>query len=77
MSLLDAYQGYHHIVMHELDQEKTTFVNSRNIFCYKVMPFGRNNAGSTYQRMITKIFKPLMEKIMDAYIDDMVVKSKR
>ena len=32
---------------------------------------------ATYQRMVTKIFEPILGKTMDAYIDDMVVKSKR
>ena len=45
-------------------------------FCYKVMPFGLKNARTTYRRMITKIFEPLMGKIIDAYVDDMVFKSK-
>ena len=40
------------------------------------MPFGLNNAGFTYQRMITRIFKPQLGKNIEVYIDDMVVKSK-
>ena len=63
--------------MHELDQEKTTFITPHSIFCYKVMPFGLKNASATNQRMVTKMFEPIMGKPMDAYIDDMVVKSKR
>ena len=40
------------------------------------MPFGLKNAGSTYKRMITKIFEPQLGKSIEVYIDDMVVKSK-
>ena len=40
------------------------------------MPFHLKNAGATYQRMITKIFEPILGKTIDPYIDDMVVKSK-
>ncbi|XP_028058191.1 uncharacterized protein LOC114262049 [Camellia sinensis] len=40
------------------------------------MPFGLKNAGATYQRMVTKMFKDQLGKTMEAYIDDMVVKSK-
>ena len=43
---------------------------------YKVMSFGLKNAGSTYQRMMTKMFEPQLGKNVDVYIDDMVVKSK-
>ena len=63
--------------MHDLDQEKDHLYYVHNIFCYKVMPFKLKNAWATYQRMITKIFEPIMDKNMDAYIDDMVVKSKK
>ena len=41
-----------------------------------MMPFGLKNAGSTYQQMITKMFKPRLGKNIEVYIDDMVVKSK-
>ena len=40
------------------------------------MPFGLKNAGATYQRMMTKMFEPLLGKNIEVYIDDMVVKSK-
>ena len=40
------------------------------------MPFGLKNAGSTYQRMMIKMFKAQMGKNIEVYIDDMVVKSK-
>ena len=40
------------------------------------MPFGLKNAGSTYQRMMTRMFEPQLGKNIEVYIDDMVVKSK-
>ena len=40
------------------------------------MPFRLKNAGSTYQRMMTRMFKPKLSKNIEVYIDDMVVKSK-
>ena len=40
------------------------------------MPFGLKNAGSTYQRMMTKMFEPQLDKSIEVYIDDMLVKSK-
>ena len=43
---------------------------------YKVMPFGLKNAGSSYQRMMTRIFEPQLGKNIEIYVDDMVVKSK-
>ncbi|XP_019241234.1 PREDICTED: uncharacterized protein LOC109221226 [Nicotiana attenuata] len=41
------------------------------------MPFGLKNAGSTYQRLVTKMFKDQLGKTMEVYIDDMLVKSAK
>ena len=76
MSFLDAFQGYHQIPLALDDQEKIAFVTLVGNYHYKVMPFGLKNAGSTYQRMMTKIFEPQLGKNVEVYIDDMVVKSK-
>ena len=40
------------------------------------MLFGLKNAGSTYQRMMTKMFEPQLGRSIEVYVDDMVVKSK-
>ena len=40
------------------------------------MPFGLKNAGSTYQRMMMRMFELLLGKNIEIYVDDMVVKSK-
>ena len=40
------------------------------------MLFDLKNAGSTYQRIMTRMFKPQLGKNIEVYIDDMVVKSK-
>ena len=58
MSFLDAFQGYHQIPLALDDQEKTDFVTPTENYHYKVMPFGLKNAGSTYQKMMTKMFEP-------------------
>ena len=76
MSFLDAFQGYHQIPLALDDQEKTSFVTPVGNYHYKVMPFGLKNIGSTYQRMMTKMFEAQMGKNIEVYIDDMVVKSK-
>ena len=58
------------------DQEKTSFVTPIRNYHYKVMPFRLKNVGSTYQRMMTRMFEPQLGKNIEVYIDDMVVKSK-
>ena len=76
MSFLDTFQGYHQIPLALDDQEKTTFVTPIGNYHYKVMSFGLKNIGSTYQRMMTRMFESLLRKNIEIYIDDMVVKSK-
>ena len=72
MSFLGAFQGYHKISLALLDQEKTAFRASTGNFHYRVMPFGLKNAGSTFQRMMTRMFESQIGQIVEAYIDDMV-----
>ena len=57
-SFMDSFLGYNQIQMHEDDQEKTSFVTSQGLFCYRVMPFGLKNAGVTYQRIMSRMFAP-------------------
>ena len=75
-SFLDAFSGYHQIPMHLPDTEKTAFITPYGLFCYNIMSFGLKNVGATYQRLVTKMFRPLLRKTMEVYIDDMLVKSK-
>ena len=75
LSFMDAFSGYNQIRMHEADQEKTSFITSQGLFCYKVMPFGLKNAGATYQRLMNKMFAQQIGRNVQVYVDDMLVKS--
>ena len=76
LSFLDVFFSYHKIPMFCLDQEKMVFITPHRLYYYNVMPFGLKNVGATYQRLMTKIFKPLMGRTVEVYINDIVVKSK-
>ncbi|BFG35230.1 hypothetical protein CerSpe_215040 [Prunus speciosa] len=76
LSFMDAYSGYNQIFMHPDDQAHTSFITDRNLYCYKVMPFGLKNAGATYQRLLNSLFAPLIGNTLDVYFDDMLVKSR-
>uniref|UniRef100_A0A2N9FPR8 Integrase catalytic domain-containing protein n=1 Tax=Fagus sylvatica TaxID=28930 RepID=A0A2N9FPR8_FAGSY len=76
LTFMDAFSGYNQIVMDEGDQEKTSFITSRGLFCYKVMPFGLKNAGATYQRLMNRMFHDQIGRNVEVYVDDMLVKSK-
>ena len=75
MTFMNALSGYNQILMHPEDQEKTSFMTSRGIYCYEVMPFGLKNAWSTYQRLVNMMFADKIGQTMEVYIDDMLVKS--
>ena len=76
LSFLDAFSGYHQIPMHPPDAERTSFITPHGLFCYNMMPFCLTNVRATYQRLVTKMFRPLHGKTMEVYIDGMLVKSK-
>ena len=77
MRFSNAFQGYHQIALATEEQEKTVFISPDANFHYSVMLFGLKNVGTTYQRMMTRMFRDKIGRMVEAYIDDMVVKSKR
>jgi hypothetical protein len=76
LCFLDAYSGYHQIKMKESDQASTTFITPYGPFCFNTMPFGLKNAGATYQRMIQTCLENQIGKTVEAFMDDVVVKTK-
>jgi hypothetical protein len=76
LCFLDCYSGYHHIAIKEEDQEKTAFITPFDAYCYTTMSFGLKNADATYQRAIEACFKRQLNKNAEAYVDDVVVKTR-
>ena len=77
LSFLDAYSGYHQIRLYGLDEIKTTFITPFGCFCYITMPFGLKNAGATFMHMIQKFLLTQISRNVEAYMDDIVVKSRK
>ena len=77
LSFMNSFSGYNQIKMNEDDQERTSFVSSQGLFCYKVMPFGLKNVGATYERLMKKMFTHQIGRNVQVYVDDMLVKSLR
>ncbi|KAL6204765.1 hypothetical protein ACLB2K_022032 [Fragaria x ananassa] len=78
LSFMDGTAGYHQIPVAEEDRHKTAFrcPGFAGAFEYVVMPFGLKNAGATYQRAMNLIFHDILGKLIEVYIDDVVVKTK-
>jgi hypothetical protein len=76
LCFLDCYSGYHQIALKEKDQIKTAFITPFGTYAYKTMFFGLKNAGATYQRAIQMCFTDQLHRIVEAYMDDVVIKTR-
>ena len=76
LSFLNAYSGYHQIFMMKEDEENTVFIIPCGTCCSIRMPFGLKSAGSTFARAVQIGFEPQLHRNMEAYMDDIVAKTK-
>jgi hypothetical protein len=51
------------------------FITPHDIYCYTTMTFGLKNAGATYQKAIQKCLESQIDKNVESYVDDVVVKT--
>jgi hypothetical protein len=77
LSFLDTYSSYHQISLTTNDEEKTSFIKPFRIFFYTKMAFSPKNEGATYQKCVHIILENQIERNVEAYIDDIVVKPKK
>lgn len=71
---LDAYKGYHRILMGKEDEEKTTFCIEHVAFCYTKIPFRLKVPEATYQGLVDYVFAKQIGKNIGVYVDKMVIK---
>ncbi|KAM0854747.1 hypothetical protein ACQ4PT_050237 [Festuca glaucescens] len=76
LCFLDAFSGYHQIKMAIQDEENTSFITSVGCYCYTCMPFGLKNVGAAFQRAMRLCLGSQMGRNVEAYIDDILVKSR-
>jgi hypothetical protein len=74
LCFLDCYSEYYQIMTKEEDQEKTALIPPFGAYCYMTMSSGLKNTGASYQRAIQACFKRQLNKNVEAYVDDVVVK---
>ncbi len=59
--------------MAEEDKENTTFISEWGVYAYNVMHFRLCNALATFQKVVTKTFKPYLNKFIQVFLDDFSV----
>jgi len=77
ISFMDGNVGYNQIFIAKEDIPKTAFrcPGHVGLFEWIVMTFGLKNAGATYRSAMNFIFHEFIGKLVEIYIDDVVVKS--
>jgi hypothetical protein len=63
--------------MKESDQLTTSFITPFGMYCYVTMPFDLQNAGAMYQRCMQHDFGEHIGPTVEAYVNDIIVKTKR
>jgi hypothetical protein len=63
--------------MKESDQLATSFITPFGMYCYITMSFGLRNASATYQRCMQHVFGDHIRRTIEAYVDDIVVKTRK
>jgi len=78
ISFMDGNAGYNQIFMAEEDIPKTAFrcPGHVGLFEWIVMTIGLKNAGATYQWAMNFIFHEFIGKLVEIYVDDVMVKSR-
>lgn len=75
ISFMDAYFGYNQIKMDHMDAPKTTFMSNHGNYYYIDVPFELMNICATYQRLMDTVFSKQIGHNLEAYIDEMIVKT--
>nr|GEU36606.1 hypothetical protein [Tanacetum cinerariifolium] len=51
-------------------------IDCKGTYCYTKISFALKNAGATYQRLVDLTFQSQIRRNLEAYVDDMVIKSR-
>lgn len=70
---MESYSSYNQNRMHSKDREKKAFMTNSGNYCYNVITFQLKNVGATYQRVMNKVFNDQIGRMLEVYMDDMIV----
>jgi hypothetical protein len=74
ISTIDLKSGYWQVPLTPSSKPITAFtVPSRELYHFRVMPFGLHSAPATFQRLMDRVIGPELDPYCFAYLDDIVV----
>jgi len=73
---IDLRSGYHQILVKAEDVQKTASRSRYEHYEYVVMPFGVTNAQAFFMDYMNMIFRPLLDKFVVVFIDDILICSR-
>jgi hypothetical protein len=75
-SSMDLTSGYHQIVLHPNECDRTAFNTHIGKYEWRVMPFGLTNAPAVFQTVMNRLFGPALNKFLCVYLDDLLIFSQ-
>ncbi|GJR94315.1 putative reverse transcriptase domain-containing protein [Tanacetum coccineum] len=75
-SKIDLRSGYHQLKVRDEEIPKTAFRTRYGHYEFVIMPFGLTNAMTIFMDLMNRVCRPMLDKSVIVFIDDILVHSK-